>query len=60
MSDLEIDFEELLNTSIVDGFGEKWALKVHAIKLEYKFGEWSEVIHMFNQWAADRAAGLHV
>jgi ribosome-associated toxin RatA of RatAB toxin-antitoxin module len=59
MSDLEIDFEELLNTWSVDGFKTNWANKVELIKLEYNFKNEAEVIRMFKQWVSDRAAGLH-
>ena len=58
MSDLEIDFEELQELfnkdSVLDTFK-----KIELIQIDYKFETLYEVIAMFDQWAADRAAGLH-
>ena len=59
MSDLEIDFEELLNITVVDGFGYSWGNKVFQIQREWKFEDFAAVITMFNQWNDDRKAGLH-
>lgn len=58
MSDLEIDFEELQELFTKDSVQDTYH-KLELIQIEYKFETLLEVIKMYDQWAADRAAGLH-
>jgi hypothetical protein len=58
MSDLEIDFEELQELFNKDSVKDSFH-KLEQIQFDYKFETLGEVATMFDQWAADRAAGLH-
>jgi hypothetical protein len=58
MSDLEIDFEELQELFNQDSSANSWN-KLNQIRIDYKFATLMEVATMFDQWATDRAAGLH-